>query len=98
MKDLEIPTTIKYVCTECGAENCKLWRQYQTFLNHIKLMCADCTEANQHRKIDLSKGDQCGWMIPAVPTVENDTFWGYTSVPTELVAWWKALPDRRAAK
>lgn len=90
--------SIKYVCTVCGADGCKLWRQYQTFFEHIKLMCADCTEDDQGREIDLSKGDQCGWMIPAVPTAENDTYWGYSSVPIELITWWKALPDRRETR
>jgi hypothetical protein len=36
--------------------------------------------------------DQIGWMVPAVPTPDGDTFWGYTSVPLEGVLWWKALP------
>jgi len=90
--------TIKYVCTECGATDCKLWRQYSTFLDKIELLCADCTEADQGQTIDLAKGDQCGWMIPAVPTAESDNFWGYTSVPQELVIWWKSLPDRKAPR
>lgn len=25
-------------------------------------------------------------------TEEGDTFWGYTSVPSDGVIWWKALP------
>ena len=31
------------------------------------------------------------WMVPAVPT-EDGTFWGYTSVPEDRCAWWRALP------
>jgi hypothetical protein len=27
-----------------------------------------------------------------VPTPDLSTFWGYTSVPEEGVAWWRALP------
>jgi hypothetical protein len=38
------------------------------------------------------KTDQLGWLIPAVPTIENDTFWGYTSVPDEGCQWWSSLP------
>lgn len=93
---MSIQQKIQYVCTGCGAENCKLWRQTSMFFEHIELMCADCTEADQDKKIDLAESDQCGGMIPAVPTPENDTYWGYTSVPKAQVAWWKALPDRRA--
>lgn len=36
--------------------------------------------------------DQLGGLVPAVPTPEGDTFWGYTSVPNEDVLWWYALP------
>ncbi len=37
-------------------------------------------------------GDQIGWRIPAVPTEDGSTFWGYSSVPDGGVAWWKRLP------
>ena len=42
-------------------------------------------------------GDQIGWRIPAVPTSEGDTYWGYSSVPDDGVTWWQRLPlgDRR---
>jgi hypothetical protein len=36
--------------------------------------------------------DQIGWRIPAVPTEEGDTYWGYTSVPPAGVTWWRRLP------
>lgn len=39
-------------------------------------------------------GDQIGWRIPAVPTEEGDTYWGYTSVPANGCAWWNRLPLR----
>ena len=29
-----------------------------------------------------------------VPTVEGDTYWGYSSVPEDGVGWWYALPMR----
>jgi hypothetical protein len=86
-----IPTD--YVCKKCGATGVKLWREYQTFANHTKLLCGACTSQDQGRPLDLSDGDQCGWMVPAVPTLEPEApWWGYTSVPAEGVAWWKALP------
>lgn len=40
-------------------------------------------------------GDQLGGLVPAVPTAEGDTFWGYSSVPDEEVEWWLALPTYR---
>lgn len=36
--------------------------------------------------------DQLAGLLPAVPTPENDNFWGYTSVPRAGVDWWKRLP------
>lgn len=38
--------------------------------------------------------DNIGWRIPAVPTTDGSTFWGYTSVPDDGVLWWKKLPTR----
>lgn len=98
----KVPTD--YKCVQCGATNCKLWREYNTFLEHQRLLCAPCTAADQKKSIididadgnrtdDIGfKTDQIGWMVPAVPTEECDTYWGYTSVPMPGVNWWKNLP------
>lgn len=102
-------TPTGYTCSKCGINGVKLWRQSNTFANHIKLMCADC--ASKDQKTDISTigndgfyeledegigmlTDQIGDLIPAVPTIENDTFWGYTSVPQDGCEWWYALPIR----
>lgn len=116
-----------YRCGDCGAHGVKLWREYQTFLDHQSLRCADCACAEQTRGgrsysvralddgrvrvatiYDPDKepalylvfggndegGDQIGWRIPAVPTADGETYWGYTSVPADGVTWWKRLPLR----
>lgn len=96
---------ITYKCATCGAKNCKLWRQYQTFADHIRLMCGPCALADQKKSGPIDNAgmiysksldqhcDQIGWLVPAVPTPDNETFWGYTSVPPEGVAWWRTLPS-----
>ena len=95
-----------YRCSVCGAQGCKLWREYQTFADHITLECGPCALMSQGKKgpIDRDgfrpcdircrgqKTDQIGWRVPAVPTEEGDTFWGYTSVPQRGVDWWRRLP------
>jgi hypothetical protein len=94
---------IEYKCDECGVEGVKLWREYQTFLDHQTLRCVDCAQKNQEVVEDyfeaMNKGekhlDQIGWLVPAVPTVEMDTYWGYTTVPEDRVEWWWALPLRK---
>lgn len=104
---------IEYRCGKCGAEGCKLWREYNTFLSHQELYCVNCACADQAGKyckfgpedVDSSgkapssfyghlgeRTDQIGNLIPAVPTADEDTFWGYTSVPYALVRWWRELP------
>jgi hypothetical protein len=40
--------------------------------------------------------DSIGWLVPAVPTEDRATYWGYSSVPDTGVAWWHALPTRPA--
>lgn len=37
--------------------------------------------------------DQIGGMVPAVPTEDGETYWGYTSVPEEGCVWWHGLPS-----
>lgn len=109
---------IVYRCSKCGVAGCKLWREYQTFLNHQELYCVRCACLDQPDKgakpedfdaggyhpskyryddgheIDMGPTDQIGWLIPAVPTEEGDTFWGYSSVPEPLVRWWRSLPTQ----
>jgi hypothetical protein len=98
-----------YKCTKCGAPGCKLWRQYQTFANSIKLLCVDCSAADQSMQLvelredgthqhraDGWRCDQIGWLVPAVPTEDGESYWGYTSVPEPGVQWWKRLPLRAA--
>lgn len=96
-------TPPNYKCHKCGATGCKLWRQYQTFLEHQTLLCANCAAKDQkedigdidargRRSSEFGKTNQIGWYIPAVPTKENDTYWGYTTTPGVGFRWWYRLP------
>lgn|SRR5574337_28992 len=100
VKDLRPPRsefTIDYSCSKCKVKGVKLWRQYQTFADHIELLCASCGAPGVHVddkgrcESEYGRTDQIGsWLVPAVPV--GDTYWGYTSVPSQDVEWWKALP------
>lgn len=102
-----------YHCGQCGASGVKLWREYQTFLNHQSLLCAKCTCAEQGvawsysvRALDSGKvavtarvteadvqcHDVIGWRVPAVPTEDGSTYWGYSSVSEDACKWWYRLP------
>lgn len=91
-----------YVCGKCKQSGIKLWRNYQTFLNNQSLHCASCACEEQKKIDDIDqKGrsiarqtDQIGSLVPAVPTEDGTTFWGYTSVPQEGCEWWYNLPTR----
>ncbi len=99
-----------YACGQCARHGCKLWRWYQIFLDHQALFCAECAAKNQGHAItdlddkgmssseatkhDGQKSSSIGWLVPAVPTENGETYWGYTSVPDDGVAWWRALPTR----
>lgn len=109
-----VTTPSSYKCGDCGAANVKLWRDYQTFLEHQTLRCADCAAKKSKKDISsmqangrytvteqLANGqefshttDTIDWLIPAVPTEQNDTFWGYSSVPQDGCEWWERLPVR----
>jgi hypothetical protein len=105
--DYSVPVTPpEYKCSKCGATGIKLWRQYQTFTHHINLLCAaDAMKAEKKKGVVGDDGkreselgdrtDQIGGLVPAVPTEEGNTYWGYTSVPLKGVNWWKRLPTRK---
>ena len=103
--DYSAATPPDYTCSRCGAHGVKLWRQYNTFASHIELMCGECALADQHENgpidddgtrafVGVRRIDQIGWMVPAIPTAEGDTYWGYSSVPTAGREWWRRLPTR----
>lgn len=93
-----------YACSACGAKGVKLWRQYNAFLDDIRLLCCACAEVDQGKVCTLRTGtypehgvsDQIGWLVPAVPvdqlTEQVESFWGYTTVPPTGVWWWQCLP------
>jgi len=83
--------TIEYKCTKCGIDGVKLWRQYNTFLDHLEVLCKDCAEKDQGKSIK-EDSDRIGYLVPAIPTKEGDTFWGLGAVPTSLAIWWYRLP------
>lgn len=117
-----------YVCTGCGATNCKLWRQYNTMTCYIELKCAKCSGADISTLDDngtvestifkrgepvttpngiryfgdkdapVPRTDRLDGLMPAVPTEDGETFWGYTSVPAHGCRWWKALPSSPQAR
>ncbi len=78
-----------YKCKDCDMQGVKLWRGYQSI--PIELRCGACTSKHENRTLDLAESDQCAWSVPAIPDLQG-AYWGYTSVPAEGVAWWKALP------
>ena len=68
-----------YQCSKCGQRGVKLWRQYNTFADHIEMLCRVCSIVDQQKEIDESaefyakqgitryKTDQIGSLVPAVP-------------------------------
>lgn len=92
---------MKYACTGCGAVGVRLWRQYQTVLEAIRLLCRPCAELDQGTTVD-ERGLAIGWLVPACPSKpvgddhalpEDATFWGYSSVPLDVAVWWHKRPE-----
>lgn len=99
--------TVKYVCGGCGMDGVKLWRLGHAAFDSLLCVACTCAEQNaqghyEHTwdweqmtpegRIEGPYGlsDQIGDRLPAVPV--GDTYWGYTSVPDDGVAWWRGLP------
>lgn len=99
------PEPLPYVCSKCGVEGVKLWRQWNTMASDINLLCAMCASHDQEERLtDLdergyhtdewsSRSCLIGSLAPAVPTEEGDTYWGFTSVPDGPLNWWYSLPN-----
>lgn len=82
----------EYKCRDCNITGVRLYREYQTFLEHQILRCRKCAIKNQDEQPAQPKEHEIGWLVAAVPTEEGDAFWGYSSVPLEGVKWWDNLP------
>lgn len=52
---------------------------------------SDTTATKSTKAVD----DKIGERVPAVPTKEGNTFWGYSSVPPAGCEWWYRLPTSR---
>jgi hypothetical protein len=100
----EVPND--YKCSRCKTKGCKLWRQYNTMASVLKLMCGHCALKDQKKEGPIDdqgfrisevgggiKCDQIGWLVPAIPCENEDTYWGYSSVPQDGVSWWRSLPS-----
>ncbi len=106
MKYVSAETPSNYVCHKCDTTGVKLWRDVVVCASEVDLRCADCLDCGEVDeegyfedsllgKIDQCTTEELGSMLPAVPTEEEDTYWGYTSVPTVGVTWWRNLPNKR---
>lgn len=89
------PPPDTYCCEECGAVGVKLWRQYNTFLCYLRLLCVDCASKDQGKDPEDFPEAQLGELVAAVPTEDGDSFWGFAAVPPEGVKWWHNLPARK---
>lgn len=88
---IEVPEN--YACKVCGAHGVRLYREYNTFSDYITLRCTHCSLENQKKsEPDSESGHTIGWLVAAVPTEDNKTFWGFTSLPQPGVEWWNKLP------
>lgn len=85
----------EYRCDDCGAHGVRLWREYNTFVDCQTLRCRPCAiKSKPPEDEDIEErfdSDQVAGMVPAVPTEDGETFWGYSSVPMDGVRWWYGL-------
>jgi hypothetical protein len=101
MRGPKTPFTVDYRCGKCRRDGLKLWRGVHACPSKDghELLCAACLAPGvevdedgraQEKSPHGMRNDQVGGWLPAVPT--GDSYWGYSSVPSQDVDWWKALP------
>lgn len=99
-----------YRCSDCGVTGCKLWRPANMDYLRCCDCAANAQSAPDGKliasvkQIDsrgrikcagmAARTDNIGWLVPAVPCEDGESYWGYTSVPQAGVEWWRALPTR----
>lgn len=84
---------MNYECRDCGTSGVRLYRKYSILADHVVLRCRACSLKNQNRSMpDDPSEHTIGWLVAAVPTPDCKSFWGFTSVPEDRVAWWDDLP------
>lgn len=111
LRPAKSPYTVKYQCDKCNQEGVKLWRGVHGCAdeNGHELLCATCLAPDVKVGPDgkaqslpnngstfIHTTDQINGWLPAVPT--DNTFWGYSSIPSQDVEWWQALPTYPKAK
>lgn len=90
-------TPADYRCAKCSESGVRLYRQWNTFVEHIQLLCTACALQDQHKAAPDSP-HTIGYLAAAVPCEEHDTYWGHCSVPLSGVRWWERLPVRQEKK
>lgn len=95
-------TTHPYECVGCGAKGVKLWREIHG-CDDGWIGCVSCVMRKTGKVVVVDedgvstdsvhgRSDQICGKIPAVPTEDGRSFYGYSSVPEPGCRWWKALP------
>lgn len=67
-------------CSICGKNDVKLYRPYSEFLRNERIKCGEHVPAQE-----------LIWYVPLIED-QDGSVWGYTSVPQDAIAKWKALP------
>lgn len=92
-----------YKCSKCGRTHSRLWRQYNTFADCIKLLCSKCAPENQgitgifnkdgrfFKDGSLQPSYSIELLVPAIPTEDGRTYWGAFGIPQEGFNWWIKL-------
>lgn len=75
---------IELLCATCAAEDQK---QDISDIDSRGMYTKDPVKYGVDRR-----SDSIGWFVPAVPTEENDGYWGLTSVTEKGWSWWETLP------
>lgn len=95
----------KYLCSECRATDCKLWRE--SFVHGSKLLCARCAarlvvrltgapelkiSADGTHPAEHGPTDMIGHLVPAMPIVGLAYGDPKSFVTREICQQWRALP------
>jgi hypothetical protein len=86
-----VASAIELLCAKCAVQN------QETDADCVPLSAADIDDEGRWHGGIGGASDSIGWLVPAVPDEEGESYWGYTSVPDAGVRWWRRLPTHATA-
>lgn len=81
-----------YKCDRCNCGGVQLYRDYNTFVSCLDVLCANCLAKRNKTSLKKVLAGNLNFFVCAIPVEDDATFWGVTSTPSAGCLWYSYLP------